>query len=229
MNITLPPDILSRTGEYRMTCPVCSHTRRKHKDKCAAVNLDEGVWFCHHCQAGGRIGSDDTFTPKPRPSTRKPEPSPTQAAAVTIWAAADRSSQPVSSHPYARSKNITSAAGAGRAHISGSVVGKNADCIIVPVRDLETDQVVAIQAINRDGKKQSFGSIKGNALPLGNTLDPALPRYIVEGWASAVWLLKHFRGNVCVFVSFGSSNQKAVASRVADIYGGTVIVGVEHD
>lgn len=34
------------TGEYKTTCPICSHTRKKKTDKCLAVNLDKKVWKC---------------------------------------------------------------------------------------------------------------------------------------------------------------------------------------
>jgi twinkle protein len=36
-------------GETRTKCPHCSHTRHKTYEKCLAVNVDEGVARCHHC------------------------------------------------------------------------------------------------------------------------------------------------------------------------------------
>lgn len=41
----------SRTGEKTTTCPNCSHTRKKKKDKCLSVNFNLGKAFCHHCGA----------------------------------------------------------------------------------------------------------------------------------------------------------------------------------
>ena len=41
----------SRTGEKVTTCPVCSHTRKKKKDKCLSVSFTLGKAFCHHCGA----------------------------------------------------------------------------------------------------------------------------------------------------------------------------------
>ena len=41
----------SRTGEKITTCPNCSHTRKKKKDKCLSVNFHLGKAFCHHCNA----------------------------------------------------------------------------------------------------------------------------------------------------------------------------------
>ncbi|MBQ9406731.1 MAG: toprim domain-containing protein [Desulfovibrio sp.] len=41
-------------GETRTRCPQCSPGRHKSYEKCLAVNVDAGVWYCHHCGwAGG--------------------------------------------------------------------------------------------------------------------------------------------------------------------------------
>jgi twinkle protein len=37
------------TGEVTTTCPECSHNRKKKTDKCLSINLDTGLWNCHHC------------------------------------------------------------------------------------------------------------------------------------------------------------------------------------
>lgn len=42
------------SGNIKTLCPECSHKRRNTSDKCLSVNMDEGVWNCHHCGwAGG--------------------------------------------------------------------------------------------------------------------------------------------------------------------------------
>jgi len=41
----------SRTGDKVTTCPVCSHTRKKKKDKCLSVSFTLGKAYCHHCGA----------------------------------------------------------------------------------------------------------------------------------------------------------------------------------
>jgi len=41
----------SRSGSKTTTCPVCSHTRKKKKDKCLSVNFSLGKAYCHHCNA----------------------------------------------------------------------------------------------------------------------------------------------------------------------------------
>jgi putative DNA primase/helicase len=99
------------------------------------------------------------------------------------------------------------------------VIGKNADCIIVPIRDLETGKVVAVQAINAKGKKQTFGHTKGYGLLLGNTLDKRLKWYVCEGWASAFSMVFHHqKGNGVCAASFGKGNQDIVAHRLAEIH-----------
>ena len=44
-------------GQYRDTCPVCSHTRKKsnQKQKVLSVKVTEdGIrWLCHHCGENG--------------------------------------------------------------------------------------------------------------------------------------------------------------------------------
>lgn len=233
IGIALP---VGAIGETRTTCPQCSHTRKKPRDPCLAVNVDEGTWYCHHCGWKGglkarrmRVDSSPYAGLVRRARTRQRQASNTRAYALDVWGRATRDDQHVASHPYASRKGLGHAYGAGRTRVSGRLVGRDTDCIVVPVRDLATEQVVAMQAISPEGEKQSFGAIRGFGLPLGNTLDPTLTRYVVEGWASGAALLKHFRGNACVFVAFGSSNMEHVAHRVAEIYGGTVVIGGEHD
>ena len=42
-------------GQFKTTCPKCSHGRKKKKDPCLSVNIDEGIWNCHHCGWYGSI------------------------------------------------------------------------------------------------------------------------------------------------------------------------------
>jgi twinkle protein len=48
------------SGEIRTTCPECSKDRRKSRDRCLAVNVDQGVWYCHHCFISGSLALDKT-------------------------------------------------------------------------------------------------------------------------------------------------------------------------
>jgi len=155
----------------------------------------------------------------------------TQTYALKLWLTAnkwmsgdnwlkDNSDKVVTSHPYAISKGIQSAGGAGRVTATGSVIGKNADCVIVPVRNIQSDKVQSVQCINSRGTKQSFGPISGGALILGNTLDKSLTWYVCEGWASAVSMVFHHQnGNGVCAASFGKTNQKNVAELLDQVYG----------
>jgi twinkle protein len=50
------------SGEVKTTCPQCSHTRKKNTQPCLNVNIDEGVYKCHHCQEfKGGVGSSENL------------------------------------------------------------------------------------------------------------------------------------------------------------------------
>ena len=38
-----------KVGATSSTCPLCSHDRKKHSEKCASLNWDRGLGNCHHC------------------------------------------------------------------------------------------------------------------------------------------------------------------------------------
>jgi twinkle protein len=42
-------------GQTKTTCPKCSDNRRNKKEPCLSVNIDEGVWNCHHCEWKGKL------------------------------------------------------------------------------------------------------------------------------------------------------------------------------
>ena len=48
------------TGNIKTKCPKCSHNRRNKTDLCLSVNLDEGLYNCHHCGWNGNV----KFKPK---------------------------------------------------------------------------------------------------------------------------------------------------------------------
>lgn len=52
------------TGQVYTTCPQCSEGRKKKKDKCLGVNLDQGIWHCNHCDWKGSIHKKQYVTPK---------------------------------------------------------------------------------------------------------------------------------------------------------------------
>ena len=46
-----------RSGQVHTQCPSCSSQRRKKKAACLSVNIDEGVWLCHHCGWAGTLAN----------------------------------------------------------------------------------------------------------------------------------------------------------------------------
>jgi twinkle protein len=69
-----------------VTCPRCSSTRKKSRDKCLSVNTGDGTWCCHHCSWSGRLGGNvnnygtrvlsRVATPAPPRSFAIPKPPP---------------------------------------------------------------------------------------------------------------------------------------------------------
>jgi putative DNA primase/helicase len=50
--ITLPA---GAHGEIKLTCPECSHARKKRNFPCLNVNLYKGIWHCWHCGWSGGL------------------------------------------------------------------------------------------------------------------------------------------------------------------------------
>jgi len=151
---------------------------------------------------------------KPAPITDKRS---TSTYARELWLKSDW--QNVATHPYAIAKGIDWGAGAARVTASGKVIGKKADCVIVPIKDLQTDKVVAVQCINHAGAKQTFGSISGNGFICGNTLDKSIRWFVVEGWADAVSMVfHHYKGDAVAFAACGKSSMDKLAEKVVEIY-----------
>ena len=73
------PDAAS--GNTLTLCPQCSHTRKKTKDKCLSVHVEEGKWLCHHphCGWSGKLkGNGLAGSQKPPEQLTKKKPSLTQ-------------------------------------------------------------------------------------------------------------------------------------------------------
>jgi twinkle protein len=61
-------------GEVKTRCPWCSEGRKKSNDPCLSVNLDEGVYHCHHCGEAGSLRREHGPRPAaPKPAYRRPE------------------------------------------------------------------------------------------------------------------------------------------------------------
>ena len=52
------------SGQVRTLCPSCSGQRKKSLQKCLAVNVTDGTWFCHHCGYAGGLGSSKDLIPR---------------------------------------------------------------------------------------------------------------------------------------------------------------------
>lgn len=69
-----------RYGDFKMTCPQCSATRRNKSDPCLSVTVKPGdaVYNCHHCGWTGGVKEKDNsyerFTPKTIAPVKTPEP-----------------------------------------------------------------------------------------------------------------------------------------------------------
>lgn len=48
-------------GQVKTFCPECQNTRHNKRDKALSVNLDEGVWHCHHCGWTGSLRHKDNW------------------------------------------------------------------------------------------------------------------------------------------------------------------------
>jgi len=47
--------VRNTSGQEKTKCPKCSYQRKKGSDPCLSVNIDEGVWHCHHCGWKGSL------------------------------------------------------------------------------------------------------------------------------------------------------------------------------
>ena len=48
-------NIGTKSGEIQITCPKCSDKRKKKTQKCLSVNVEKGLYNCHHCGWSGNI------------------------------------------------------------------------------------------------------------------------------------------------------------------------------
>jgi len=55
-------------GQVKTRCPKCSDERKKKNDPSLSVDIDEGVWNCHHCGWSGSI--HQYKRPEPRPHVK---------------------------------------------------------------------------------------------------------------------------------------------------------------
>lgn len=60
------------SGMIKTQCPWCAHTRKKSSDPSLSVNIDEGLFKCHHCQKKGSVANVKQYT-KPEPKKDAPD------------------------------------------------------------------------------------------------------------------------------------------------------------
>lgn len=161
----------------------------------------------------GYLGLEESKVLPAYKSPKVIECKPKSDYAINLW---EQAGCGVSSHAYALAKGIDWPAGAQRGEASGRVIGTNSDCVIVPIRNPKTEEVVAVQCINVEGKKQTFGPIKGNGFICGNTLDKTINWFVVEGWADAVSMVfHHCKGNAVAAAAMGGYDvQLALAEKL---------------
>ena len=52
-------------GDLHVSCPNCTPTRRKQNMRDLSVNVEKGVWLCHHCGWTGSLGSGVNVAARP--------------------------------------------------------------------------------------------------------------------------------------------------------------------
>ena len=78
----------STAGQVNTQCPECSSQRRKKKAPCLSVNIDEGVWLCHHCGWSGTLSNgtngNNVSLHWRKPKFTKPDPLPITALSPEV-------------------------------------------------------------------------------------------------------------------------------------------------
>lgn len=65
-------EVRGNSGEEDTTCPQCSETRKNRRARCLSVNIDKGVWTCHHCGWAGGLGTGEQSRPVVTKTWRRP-------------------------------------------------------------------------------------------------------------------------------------------------------------
>lgn len=58
--LALGIEVKSNANNQKLKCPKCSQTRKNKQDRSLSINLDEGLYNCHHCGWSGNV----KFKPK---------------------------------------------------------------------------------------------------------------------------------------------------------------------
>ena len=56
--------IKNQRGNQKTQCPKCSHERKNKSDRCLSVDLEKGVYNCHHCGWSGTVKENKYVRPE---------------------------------------------------------------------------------------------------------------------------------------------------------------------
>jgi putative DNA primase/helicase len=119
-------------------------------------------------------------------------------------------------------KKIAHDFGARRGRASGRIVGRDKDCIIIPMRSWDGD-LIGVECINWEGDKQTFGS-KGQLI-LGHP-EGAEYVHVAEGWAT-MWAISQLRPrSFAGVVAFGKKLRQK-AEEITNRFPGTAVTHPE--
>ena len=48
-------------SQQKVKCPKCSHTRKNKRDTSLSINLDDGLYHCHHCGWNGSVNPNSNM------------------------------------------------------------------------------------------------------------------------------------------------------------------------
>ena len=208
---------------WQACCPV-------HDDRTPSLSItDTGSHLLVHCHAGCdtsevlakvglsyadlRQGNNSSRFIQPatsRGSSAKVRKSDTFKKARAIWASADPTEPLVVTHPYAQRKGIPTRFGAARASVRGLVVGRDADCLVIPMHDHVTSDFCGVECINVAGQKQTFGN-KG-CFKVGDFSNPQPIIHVCEGWATLWAASQLFPDDFLGVACFSASRLQSISA-----------------
>jgi len=175
------------------------------------------VFGWRRAEALQRVAGALILNPEMPTSSQSAKPSRTAIYALEVWGRAAEDDGLVAAHPYCQRKRVDCAFGARSATVSGSQIGQRADCVVIPIRRQGVGEIVAVQAINESGAKQTFGPMGEDFLLLGNVTDRNVDWHLAEGWATAHTIAR-LEPACVVGVAFGSSRLDRVAREIVERY-----------
>jgi hypothetical protein len=194
-----------RLGEIDTTCPMCSHTRRKKRDKCFRIWMshDFAGFLCAHCQIKGHARPDKPATVSLAELRRAREERARQdakyraeriAEALEIWAEAgpfDSSPAKIFLSETRQLRRVLDRFDLDqvlRFHPACPFRDKRLPCMIALVRDIRTDAPIAIHrtALTTDRRPQrigrrALGPTSGGAVKLSSHAEVSDTLLIGEG------------------------------------------------